>query len=44
MLDQAFHVLRWTRREMDATLDALLTEGVIQEMLDEEQNRQFVWA
>jgi hypothetical protein len=44
MLDQAFHVLQWTRREMDATLDALLTEGVIQEVPDEEQHHQFVWA
>jgi hypothetical protein len=29
MLDRVFHVLRWTRRELDATLAALVAEGLI---------------
>jgi hypothetical protein len=29
MLERVFHVLRWTKRELDATLGALVTEGVI---------------
>jgi hypothetical protein len=29
MLERVFHVLRWTKRELDATLEALVSEGTI---------------
>jgi hypothetical protein len=32
MIGQAFHVFRWTPRELDRTIAALLEEGMVQEM------------
>lgn len=32
MVSKMFHVMRWTKREMERTLDALLEEGSVREM------------
>ena len=44
MLGRVFHVLRWSKRDVDATLSALLSEGVLCEIVDEDQRDQLVWA
>lgn len=42
MLERVFHVLHWSRRDWDSTLDALLTGGVIHELAQEDGCSQFV--
>jgi hypothetical protein len=32
MLERVFHVLSWTKRELDATLDVLVAEGVLRDL------------
>jgi hypothetical protein len=42
MIERVFHVLRWTKRELDATLDALVSEGAVCEVVDQDERSQFV--
>ena len=40
MIERVFHVLRWTRRELDATLAALVSEGAVRELSGREPGGQ----
>jgi len=42
MIDRVFHVLRWTKREVDATLAALVAEGALAEQVGEDERGRFV--
>ena len=43
MIEKVFHVLKWTSRELDRTLGALLEEGAVREVQAEgEKNPQFL--
>jgi hypothetical protein len=42
MIDRVFHVLRWTKREVDATLAALVTEGELVEVAGQDERSRFV--
>jgi hypothetical protein len=42
MVDRVFHVMRWTKREVDATLAALVAEGELAEIVDEDERSRFV--
>jgi hypothetical protein len=44
MIERVFHVLRWTKREVDATLAVLVAEGELAEALDKDKRSRFVVA
>ena len=42
MIERVFHVLRWTKREVDATLVALVAEGELVATMDKDKRSRFV--
>jgi hypothetical protein len=42
MIDRVFHVLRWTKREVDAMLAALVTEGELVKVTGQDEGSRFV--
>jgi hypothetical protein len=43
MIERVFHVLRWTKRELDATLDVLVSQGAVCEVVDRDNRSQLVF-